>query len=214
VKARRRIKKATVTHISLVHSGANQKTILWKSGDEPVHSTVATIAKTDDEQRMVYGIVYAPDQVDNQGDVADAEVIRDMAYTFMKMQFTPNVDRQHNYMGGEGYVAESWLLRKNDALFPKEPEGSWAVGIKVEKDDTWQAIKDGAITGISMAGEGAVEVLQKADDDPDESFVQKIIDGVSRLFEKHTGDSEMETTDLEKTVASAVQEAFGVSVEN
>ena len=161
MKAKRRIKKASITHISLVDKGANAKTIIWKSGAEPVHSTIVDIRKTDDEQHMVYGIVYSPDQVDNQGDVADAAVIKDMAHNFMKSRYTTNVDRQHDFISDEGYVAESWIVRKGDAFFKSEPEDSWAVGVKVEKDETWELVKSGEISGISMAGFAEMEELEK-----------------------------------------------------
>jgi hypothetical protein len=44
-----------------------------------------------------------------------------------------------------------------------EKEGSWAVGIKVEKEETWQLIKNGEITGLSMAGMAVVEEVTKSD---------------------------------------------------
>lgn len=164
-QACRRLKKVDVSFISLVNKGANQKTIIYKSAEgatKPNLSLAIPIKKTDEEQRMVYGIVYSPDEVDSQGDIAAADVIKDMAYSFMRKSQTGNVDQQHNFQAGDGFVAESWLVKSGDPVFPMEKEGSWAVGIKVEKNDTWELIKSGEITGLSLAGVAAVEEIQKS----------------------------------------------------
>lgn len=190
MKAKRRITCAKITHVSLVDKGANGKEVLWKGGDKPVHTTIVKIAKTDEEQRMVYGIVYAPEQVDSQGDIADAKVIREAAYDFMKSRFTNNVDQQHNYVNDEGFVAESWLVRKGDALFAGEPEGSWAVGIYVEKDDTWEAVKKGEITGLSMAGYAELDELDDSVDD------EKVKKSILRKFSQWLGLEKDFSTDI------------------
>ena len=161
-KAKRVLKDVDVQFISLVHKGANQKTIVWKADDsaptgeesswtgdrsKPVQKTIA-ILKTDEEKRMVYGIVYAPDEVDSDGDTMTAGEIEKAAHAFMKAARTGQIDKQHNYQAGEGYIAESWIVRKSDELFTEE--GAWAVGIKVENDETWQAVKKGEIGGLSL----------------------------------------------------------------
>ncbi|MFO7446220.1 MAG: XkdF-like putative serine protease domain-containing protein [Ignavibacteriaceae bacterium] len=166
---KRFLKKVTVNFISLVDKAANMKRIIFKSADcsnPPVISVLEeekdyyktiSIAKYDEDQRIVYGIVYSPDEADTDGDFTSAEVIKQMAYEFMKSRNTNNVDQQHDYTADEGYIAESWLLEKNDPRFPGEPEGSWAVGIKVTNNATWQKVKAGEITGLSMAGIAVVE---------------------------------------------------------
>lgn len=164
VTPKRRLMKVDVSFISLVGKGANQKTVIWKSAEaaEPTIQKQISIAKVDEEERMVFGIVYSPDQVDSQGDVADAAVIKEMAYNFQKSAQTGNIDKQHNFSAGEGFVAESWLTKAGDPLFPNDPVGSWAVGIKVEKDETWEAVKKGELAGLSMAGLALCEEVQKS----------------------------------------------------
>ena len=49
-------------------------------------------------------------------------------------------------------VAESWIVKENDAVFPDEPVGSWAVAIKLEDEELKKSVKNGDIAGISMAG--------------------------------------------------------------
>jgi len=165
-EAKRKLKKVDVNFISLVGNGANQKTIIFKSAD-PSKNTFQKqieIKKLDQDQHMVYGIVYSPDEVDSQGDIATAEVIKDMAYNFMENGRTQNIDNQHNETPGDGFVAESWITKISDPTFPFDPVGSWAVAIKIKKDETWQLIKNNEITGLSMQGLAAVEdIITKAE---------------------------------------------------
>ena len=143
----------SVDFISLVRKGANKKEVIFKSADagEQELKTV-NIAKTDEEKRIVYGIVYAPDEVDTQGDFAEAADIEKAAYDFMAQLNGRNIDKGHSYVPENAFVAESWLIRKGDPLFPDEPEGAWAVGIKVEDDALWEEVKKGEISGLSMGG--------------------------------------------------------------
>lgn len=197
MKPRRRFKRIWVDFISLVDEGANRRTVIWKSvrnlpGKDPLDHTFP-ILKIDDDQRMVYGIVYAPDEVDTDGDVATAEVIKETAYRFMRekqedLKGKPGedkrtIDKQHNAEPDQGYVAESWIVRKNDALFPNDVN-AWAVGIKVEDEDTWQEIKKGKIRGLSMGGEALAEDLEKGKQEDVSMDTQKIVSGVVEGIKK------------------------------
>lgn len=144
-----------VKAISLVRHGANGKHIVLKAEGEtdPSMDRVVLIRKRDDELGVVYGIVYSPDELDAQGDFTDAGEIRKAAYRFMKDMNLRNVDKNHDEPIS-AYIAESWILKGNDAVFPGEKEGAWAVGIKIEDDEIRKQIQEGEIKGISMAGVG------------------------------------------------------------
>jgi len=144
----KRLKDVKVEFISLVARPANKKHIILKDG----FLQEFKVLKSDEEKQMVYGIVYAPDQLDTQGHFTDAATIEKMAYDFMKNGRNGNIDIHHNYNPINGFVAESWIIKGNDPVFPDEPVGSWAVGIKVEDETIWEDIKKGEITGISLAG--------------------------------------------------------------
>lgn len=177
IECKRKLKKVDVQFISLVGQGANGKAILWKSADaqeNPAYQKTISILKTNEEQRTVYGIVYSPDEVDSQGDTATADVIKEMAYGFMKSRNTLSVDKQHNGVSSEGFVAESWLVKQSDPIFPDQPVGSWAVAIKVENDTTWNAVKSGEIGGLSLAGLAEIEEVAKAVELEGTGFIQKI----------------------------------------
>lgn len=144
-----------VHFISLVKRGANRRSIVWKSDKGPGETLDSSVrlVKTDEEKRIVYGVVYAPEEIDSQGDWTTADEIEKAAHSFLRTMAQHHVDVEHDFAPVEGvYVAESWVLCGEDSRFKKEREGSWVVGIKVEDDDTWNAVKNGDVQGISMAG--------------------------------------------------------------
>ena len=164
MSAKRRFKKLSVKFISLVDKGANNKAIVWKSAtptEDPTFQKTITLAKIDDEARMVFGLVYAPEEVDSQGDVASADVIKEAAYDFMREGRAVNVDKQHDYRPTGNFVAESWIVKAGDPDFAEV--GAWAVGIKIEDDATWEEVKKGEISGLSLAGAAEAEDLTKSD---------------------------------------------------
>lgn len=161
------LKDMQVSFLSIVRKGANGKKIIWKSdaqaaeGAEELSVTLRDIRKSAEKQ-MVFGVVYAPDQVDTQGEFAKAEDIEAAAYGFMKSKNVLNVDANHDFDPKAAYVAESWIIKGADSLFDKEPEGTWCVGIKVEDAELWEQVKKGELEGISMAG-SAVKIRKTAE---------------------------------------------------
>lgn len=159
-----------VDFLSLVSKGANGKRIIWKAGQSPTpdgktggdkpegadafETPLRKLVKSD-EKRVVYGIVYSPGQVDSQGEYAERGEIEKAAYGFMKGLRLLNVDAQHDFDPKAAFVAESWITKGADPLFPDEPEGSWAVGIRVEDESLWASVKKGELAGLSMAGYAA-----------------------------------------------------------
>ena len=141
-----------VDFLSLVSKGANGKRIIWKAGDkrpegaDAFETPLRKLVKSD-EKRMVYGIVYSPGQVDSQGEYAEKGEIEKAAYGFMKGLRLLNVDAQHDFDPKAAFVAESWITKGADPLFPDEP-----VGIRVEDEALWASVKKGELAGLSMAG--------------------------------------------------------------
>ncbi len=164
MKAKRLLKNIRVQFISLVDRPANRKKIIAKSEDfseeDAVFSKEVRIEKIDEEKRVVYGIVYAPNEVDAHGDTTTPEEIEKAMEWFMKEGRTRYVDKNHDYQPDEGFVRESWLVKEGDPLFKEV--GAWAVGIKIESDETWQQIKKGEIAGLSFAGWAEAEPIEKA----------------------------------------------------
>ena len=158
-----KLKDLSVSFLSLVKTPATGKGLTLKSANAGERPAIFEITKTDDDRMVAYGIVYAPDQEDAHGDTADATTIRRAAYEFMREARLKNIDTEHTFTTEMAYVAESWLVRKGDALFPSEPEGSWAVGIQIGDPDLWKQLKSGELTGISLAG---IARMEPEPDDP------------------------------------------------
>jgi hypothetical protein len=52
-------------------------------------------------------------------------------------------------------VVESWIkfgADKGDNYGFELPDGTWMIGVKVDDDATWQAVKNGEVKGFSIEG--------------------------------------------------------------
>lgn len=178
------LRNMRITYISLVKQGANRKGIILKSGDTNMEKTLSRVQK-DDKKKIVYGVVYAPDEVDTQDEFATKEEIEKAAWEFMKDLRNQNVDTMHNFEKAGAYVAESWLIKGRDSLFPEEKEGTWCVGIKIEDDTLWKSLEAGEFEGLSMAG--VAERIRK--DAPAESFWEGFFNVFKRFQQKDNNNS-------------------------
>lgn len=201
----------SVEFISLVKRPANGRRIVLRGA---TGAREFAIAKADARLHRVYGIVYAPDAVDAQGDWTDAETIRKAADAWMREGRAAYVDREHDFAPLPAFVAESWLVRPGDPLFPAEKEGAWAVGIQVEDAALWAAIEAGEVEGLSLAGTARLEKAswikrfftpkKEQDMTPDEvrAIVKEALDETVAKAE-----AEARNEKLEKAMETAMAEA-------
>jgi hypothetical protein len=119
------------------------------------------ICKRDDEERLVYGVVYSPDVVDAHGDIADAEVIKKMAHLFLGEY--AQLDVMHDEDARDDlYVVESYLAPMDFELGGQAiTKGSWVLVSKIMNDEIWDKVKAGELAGYSLGGI-AIGVLEKA----------------------------------------------------
>ncbi|MGG5181393.1 XkdF-like putative serine protease domain-containing protein [Bacillus sp. MM09(2025)] len=148
----RELINAKITHVSYVDKAANQKQFFFmKSEKQPdFQKEIKVIAKADDVQRLVYGIVYEPHVEDAHGDFMTPEEIEKAAHGFLKD--AREIDKQHDFQGGVGEVVESYIA-PSDFEMGEEiiKKGSWVLVTKAS-EDIWNQIQKGEITGYSMAG--------------------------------------------------------------
>jgi len=175
----RELKNAKITHVSYVDKAANKKQFfLTKSADKrpTFQKQVDIITKSEDEQKLVYGVVYEPGVADAHNDFMTAEEIEKAAHEFMKE--AQNIDTQHDFTAGAGEIVESYIapddLEINGTTIQK---GSWVIATKAS-DEVWEKIQKGEITGYSMAGTAEVE---------DQEEVSKSENGIIKSFMKHMG---------------------------
>ncbi|GLF85278.1 hypothetical protein R51_03230 [Bacillus safensis] len=148
----RELINAKITHVSYVDKAANQKQFFFMKSEKEndFQKEIKVIAKADDAQRLVYGIVYEPNVADAHGDYMKPEEIEKAAHGFLKD--AREIDKQHDFQGGVGEVVESYIapsdFEMGDEVIKK---GSWVLVTKAS-DEIWEQIQKGEITGYSMAG--------------------------------------------------------------
>ncbi|OAT71886.1 XkdF-like putative serine protease domain-containing protein [Parageobacillus thermoglucosidasius] len=161
----RELVNAHITHVSYVDKGANKKQFfLTKSEEKSTFQKEVRVFvnKEEEEQKLVYGVVYEPDVVDAHGDFMTAEEIEKAAHVFMKDY--RNIDKQHDFNAGVGEVVESYIAPTDFKIGDEEiKKGSWVLVTKAS-DEIWEQIKKGEITGYSMAG--TAEVIEKQEEKP------------------------------------------------
>lgn len=157
----RKLENVKVTHVSYVDKAANKKQFfLTKSAGEPTfETTVKLLTKSDDPQKLVYGVVYEPDVEDAHGDFMDAETIEKAAHGFMEEY--QNIDKQHDFKTNAGKVVESYVAPSDMTVGDTSiVKGTWVLVTKAT-DELWESIQNGEFTGYSLAGTAEVEEVKK-----------------------------------------------------
>ena len=111
------------------------------------------------EERIVGGIVYAPDEVDGQGDYTDAMEIWKALKTHM-IQHRGKICIMHDDVSRNVPIVECFQADEDTAKGGETiPAGAWYLAVHVpdNMEPLWKAIKAGEITGFSMAGSADVE---------------------------------------------------------
>lgn len=148
----RELINAKITHVSYVDRAANQKQFFFMKSEKQsdFQKEIKVIAKADDAQRLVYGIVYEPHVEDAHGDYMTPEEIEKAAHGFLKD--AREIDKQHDFQGGVGEVVESYIAPSDFEMGGEViKKGSWVLVTKAS-DEIWEQIQKGEITGYSMAG--------------------------------------------------------------
>lgn len=208
----KKLKDMNITHISLVNKGANKRSIIYKSADkDPEHEKNVALVKYDDKKGIVYGIVYAPNEMDTQNEFATADEIEKAAFGFMKSLNAKNVDKNHDFENKDAFVAETWIVKSGDALFPNDV-GAWAVGIKLESEELKKSVASGEIGGLSMAGTATKEEVASSSSFNIADMVKSVVEGVQKAFAT-SGDKKTNHDELEAAIKKEVSTAFAKSVE-
>lgn len=155
-------KSKGVFAISLVHSPATEEHFIAMSKQDKL----VTLAKVDEEKRILMGLVLQPEQliyrVDENGNEFEMffseQTIRDFSQNFFQSGFQLNSKLEHDTPIEGVTFTESWLVAdpekdKSAAYGLEYPVGSWLVSMKVDNDDIWDNyIKTGELRGFSIDG--------------------------------------------------------------
>lgn len=157
-KKYRRLKNLNIKFISFCKKGANQIPVIYKEDSDILQFASVEVSKEQVEKGEILGVVYAPNKVDAHGDFADSKAIEEAAYSFMKQG--AELDIMHNGKPVEkdkAYVAQSFIIQKDDPRFSDDLSSAWGVVIKLEDPDLKEKYKNGEWSGISMGGTGNAE---------------------------------------------------------
>lgn len=141
--------------VDAVHVAAGDE---WSahSLSEPaaVEKRYIPIAKSVEEQRLVYGVALVPETTDLQGDIISEDEIRKTAHDFLsRYNASAGLDVMHAEEGHDLRLAESYIAPL-DFTLGTEPvkKGSWIVAEKVLDDGVWARVKSGELRGFSILG--------------------------------------------------------------
>jgi hypothetical protein len=127
-----------------------------KDGDGVV---VKSVRKSDDERRLVYGVVLEPGEVDLQGDFETPEEIEKAAHRFMIKMWENErpslIGAEHKEPIPTAVPVESYIAQE-DVEFPlgMVKKGSWVVVSYIPDEAYFNKIKSGEYTGYSIQGKG------------------------------------------------------------
>lgn len=208
--ARRRIRDATITHVSLCRGGRNRLPVIYK-GNGARGLELAPICKAGesfDERGEILAVVYAPEHPDTDGDVADREAIRKCCHTFARSGLQVDIEHDGKVLPKDkAYVAESFIIQKGDPRFQGfkddagaavDTEGAWGAIFKIEDPDLRRLYREGKWDGVSMFGHAEVEHLTKSDSPALERFI-RLLEGVSPR-PAQTDEDDMKPEELAKAL--------------
>ena len=114
---------------------------------------IATFVKGDsDGPLIVTGVVYAPGQVDTDGDASTPEEIEKAAYRFIASGKVNQIDIYHNEIPTGSVVVGSWVWSEDDG--PRWTPGTWLMKVAIFDPTIKTEVKAGRISGFSFHGDG------------------------------------------------------------
>lgn len=126
----------------------------------PDSTVEAKIAKTDDELRVVYGVVLEPEVEDTDGNwTTEEEIIKACHYW---MQNSRVIGDEHIYKATDVEVVECWIAPEDTVIGQEEvKKGSWILGVKVHDNERWELVKSGEYSGFSIAGAAIIDETER-----------------------------------------------------
>lgn len=209
---KRRIRKATIKYISLVPAGANGLAPIYKA-DADGGFSVGTLMKMDDQGELL-AVVYPAEVRDSQGDIASADVVKQMAYDFFANKGA--IDIMHDgkaVPADKARIGESFIVQKSDTRFhgwtdyrgqAVDLTSAWATVIKIDDPDLRALYKSGQWRGVSMGGTALVE-QEKSDMSELSSLVKEVL---NKLNPQKPKEDEMDSAAL-TTITKAITDGFG-----
>jgi len=107
--------------------------------------------ETEEEERMVYGIVLEPNTVDAQRDIISEEEIKLAAHRFL--EDSQEIGYEHTDFAKSFKIMESFVAPDNFIINKQQvKKGTWLMAVRVVDDQVWKEVKKGNLKGFSVAG--------------------------------------------------------------
>jgi hypothetical protein len=151
--------RVVIENIKLVKNDSGKKKTMgseYKDRKE-FKESVRLFNKTAQEvgtERLVYGVVIEPGNIDTDHEWTDEENIRKACHLFMKHFQEFGIEHEIVLPNGlvlvENFIAPDNFIMNGQAI----KKGSWVMAHFVKDDIAWQDILDGELTGYSFEGLG------------------------------------------------------------
>lgn len=140
-----------------------------------------------EEKRIIFTPVLIPNQKiyrNIQGEefdlMFDEQTIFDVAMKWQKDNLNSSVDINHSQQLIKGVTFfETFLLSDRvkavNERFEKLPVGTWFLTGKVEDEETWQKIKSGELTGVSIDGLFKTEDVKMTSDEEMKNVLYNVL---------------------------------------
>ncbi len=110
---------------------------------------ICKFAGADEEQRLVYGIVMEPDEIDTQEETVKSHTIEAAAHGYM---MKPMIIGDGHLTKAKAQPVESFIY--NPEVLTEVKPGSWVMTVKVHSEKLWEGVKKGDYTGFSIGAMG------------------------------------------------------------
>ncbi len=155
-------RELTIDAISLVNSPAIEQDFVYFNKKK----NNLTLAKVDDEQRMVVSPALIPNKQIYRYDAnTDSEyyvyfspaTVRKASELYLKHNNHHKATYEHQDRVSGVLTVESWIIEdskkdKSTLYGYSLPKGTWMVKMKIENEELWQKIKAGELKGLSIEG--------------------------------------------------------------
>jgi len=160
---------------------------MWDEAMTKIIEKSVPIYKSNKEYGIVYGVVYAADYVDADGETMSKEDVQKCCWQFLEKRREKNIDIMHDWKESGCYVAENFFVEESKIY----PPNSWVVGVKCT-DDIFRKVKEGELAGFSFGGKVnkypkkvTVEIAKAISGDTYENTNEGLIPSHSHTFIVH-----------------------------
>lgn len=140
-------------------------------GWESTHENDYTIAKMDDDKRLVFGwasISFTADGEqleDLQHDLINPEDLEEAVYEYV-LNFRDTGEEHRPHLRKKGKLVESCVFTAEKQRAMGLPDGilpvGWWIGFKIEDDEAWEKVKNGTYRMFSIEGKAQRVPVEKA----------------------------------------------------